>query len=146
MLKTAACKAAVKNQGGLARILVPPKNRLASCKQALLCEIIAEVETPRHLLALLPSLQKILVPAPCEITAHHGHLLDFHAVLTAEAGRANNDQGGAKCFDRCGDSRLIKTSDRISERPPRGGLSVCATCCSALVVIGTSLRSLHRKI
>jgi hypothetical protein len=26
----------------------------------------------------------------------------------------------------CGCRRLIKTPDRISERPPRGGLSVCA--------------------
>ena len=28
--------------------------------------------------------------------------------------------------DRCYRSRLIKTPDRISEGPPRGGLSFCA--------------------
>src|SRR5450631_2013322 len=33
--------------------------------------------------------------------------------------------------------RLIKTPDRISERPPRGGLSVCAVCCAASVANGT---------
>ena len=53
--------------------------------------------TPRSLLALQPSLQEILVKAPCEITAHLGRLLDIHAGLTARAGRANNDQGGTKC-------------------------------------------------
>ena len=37
--------------------------------------------------------------------------------------------------------RLIKTPDRISERPPRGGLSICAVCCGASGANGTSRHS-----
>jgi hypothetical protein len=39
-----------------------------------------------------------------------------------------------ECCCSCG--RLIKTSNRILERPPRGGLSVCAACCDASVATG----------
>ena len=92
MPKAAADKPAIENQAGLAWIQVPPKNRLALCKQALLCEIIAEVETPPHLLALQPSLPEILVPALCEITAHRGNLLGIDAITPG----ANNEQDERK--------------------------------------------------
>ena len=45
----------------------------------------------------------------------------------------------------CLASQPIKAPDLISERPPRGGLSVCAVCCGALVAIGTSLHSRYRN-
>jgi hypothetical protein len=43
-------------------------------------------------------------------------------------------------------SRLIKTPDWISERPPRGGLSYLRSSFSDCLQMALSVISLHRKI
>jgi hypothetical protein len=66
--------------------------------------------------------------------------------LAFAKGGSNENRAATQHRHRGSRSRLIKTPDVISERPPHGGLSVCAVCCGALVAIGTSLRSPRRSI